>query len=186
MLPSLLLTALLIAGAQAQDCPSNETATYTSNIPSALSVVTDNDPNFVYRNKNCTSTSQKLITDGWYSFCDTAYRSLCANLSPVSVVKNNWIWAFFTDSLGNTCQAGLYQPDFGLTPECYRTNFQTMMTTVQRRYASSTAEPPNRISVNIASSAGFPHTTVLYGDGLQGKTDGAAVAADYPSFVLQG
>ena len=185
MIPSLFLTALLLAGAQAQFCPSNETASYTTNVPSALSVVTDNDPNFVYRNKNCTSTSQKLIADGWYGYCDTAYRSLCGNLSPVSVVKNNWIWAFFTDSLGNTCQAGLYQPDFGLTPDCCRTNFDAMMRRM-RSYSAAAEDSPNRISINIASSASFPHTTVLYNDGFQAKSDGAAVAAGFPSFVLQG
>ena len=185
MIPSFLLTALLVAGTRAQSCPSNETASYTTNVPSAISVVTDNDPNFVYRNKNCTSTSQKLVTDGWYLFCETAYHSLCAGLSPVSVAKNNWLWAFFTDSLGSTCQAGLYQPDFGLTPECCRNNFDTMLRRM-RTYGTAAGDPPNRISINIASSASFPHTTVLYDDGLQRKSDGANVAADYPSFVLQG
>lgn len=186
MLLQLLVTATVLAGVRAQSCNRTFAATYTTNVPGALSVVTDNDPSFVYDSSQCTSTEQKFISPNWFvGSCAKAYVSACGGVGQ-GTGNGDWIWSWYILDSGETCQAGIYQPVFAnYSRTCCIANFVAMerhLYDLNRESLTPDPHFPNRVSINIASSAGFPHSN---GDGYT-KTDGQAVAANYPSFVLQG
>lgn len=186
MLICLLVVVTILFGARAQSCNRTYAAAYTNNVPGALSVVTDNDPSFVYDSSQCTSTEQKFINPNWFvGSCGKAYVSACGGVGQ-GTGNGDWNWGWYILDSGETCQAGIYQPlGVSYSRTCCIANFAAMeehLYTLNRESLTPDPHFPSRVSINIASSAGFPHSI---GGGYT-KTDGQAVAANYSSFVLQG
>lgn len=191
---STLLFFLAIGHAFAQSTPTCPAISIGA-ARGAFAAFPDRDPNFLYSRDNCSSTSQKIISDYWTSSCQIAIQNVCSSTSPNSANVGSWNWAWSNDR-GQTCQVSIWQPEapqstssvkspVGITTDCCVSTFQALVNTTASQISDNGgALPPNRGSINIAQE-GYPFALATV-DGTQTLTDGVQVTQGYPSFVIQG